>query len=115
MPMYSYAFDDNSGDGFDIFQHMSEDVLTEHEGRPCHRTVQMFRPITCYGKGSGSDPIEMLSIAVDSPGEVREFRKRNPGVEISDFLSDPLFGVPIAKSRSEKLRILKTEKFAETN
>lgn len=115
MPLYAYKYLDGEQERFEEYQHIHEDALTEHEGRPCERTVQSFQPHTRYGKGTGSNPIEMLSIAVDSEEEVDAFRERNPGVEISRDRSSRVFGVPIATSRSEKLRILQREGFAETN
>lgn len=114
--MYEYRYDDAQGGAFETFQTMREEALIEHQGRPCHRVPPTsFRAETRFGKGNGCKPIEMMSIAVDSPEEVQAFRQRNPGVEISDVAGDPLFGVPIAKSRREKLRILEKEGFVETN
>lgn len=115
MPMYPYRFTDAVGGEFEEFQHMSESALTEKGGRPCEKTAFASRVRTNYGEGSGTDPIAMMSIAVDHEDEIAEFRGRNPGVEISDRRGDPNFGVPIARSRSEKLRILKNEGFVETN
>jgi hypothetical protein len=57
----------------------------------------------------------MLSIALDNEDEIAEFRQRNPGVEIESDRSKRNFGVPIARSRSQKLSILKNENFVETN
>lgn len=113
MPQYDYVYED-TGESFIEFQQMKEEPLTEHNGRPCRRTVSSFTPQTRYGKGNRCNPIEMMSIAVDSPEEVAAFRQRNPGVEISDRAGDPLFGIPIAKSRSEKKAILATENFVDT-
>lgn len=115
MPMYTYRWTDEQGGTFDEYQHIRSDAFTERMGRPCERTVQKFRAVTKYGEGSGTKPIEMMSIAVDSEGEIDSFRSRNPGVEISKDRNNPLFGVPIATSRSEKLKILKAEGFVETN
>lgn len=115
MPMYSYRWTDEAGGNFEEFQHMREDALKQKNGRPCERTLQMFRPVTKYGEGSGTNPIEMLSIGVDSEEEIAAFRRRNPGVEISSDRNDRNFGVPIATSRKEKLQILKNEGFVETN
>lgn len=115
MPLYTYRYTDAEGGTFDEFQHIREEAFTLKDGRPVERTVQAFKPVTQYGEGSGTKPIEMTSIAVDSPEEVDEFRRRNPGTEISRNLNDPLFGIPVVKSRSEKLRVLNNEGFVETN
>lgn len=112
MPMYDYRYEDTD-ELFTEFQQMSEEPLTEHKGRACRRVVSEFRPITRYGKGNGCDPIQMMSIAVDSREEIDAFRQRNPGVEISDVVGDPLFGIPVAKSKSEKNKILAAEGFVD--
>lgn len=113
MPMYPYEWTDAVGGEFEEFQHMSENPFTEKDGRPCCRTVPMFQPITRFGKGNQCDLIEMLSIAVDTRQDISDFRQRNPGVQISSAPGDPLYGVPIASSRAEKLRILDAEGFVE--
>lgn len=125
MPLYTYAYtdqDDHLSPGedretVDLFQHIREDAYTTHpeNGRPIRRVPQLARAHTKYGEGNGCRPIEMMSIALDNEDEIAAFRQRNPGVEISSRRSDPLFGVPIATSRSEKLRILDREGFIETN
>lgn len=56
---------------------------------------------------------EMLSIAPRNDAELADFLKRNPGTEVSTNRSDPNWGVPIAHSRQEKLRILRNEGFQE--
>ena len=70
---------------------------------------------TAHRTGTFATPIEMLSVAVDSPSEIADFRKRNPGVEISHDRADPNFGVPIARTRKEKMAILRSEGFEERN
>lgn len=44
MPIYVYEYLDERGEGtgecFEIVQPMTEDALTEHEGRPVHRVPQ---------------------------------------------------------------------------
>lgn len=70
---------------------------------------------TAHRTGIFDKPIEMLSVAVDNPSEIVDFRKRNPGVEISHDRADPNFGVPIARTRKEKMAILRNENFEERN
>jgi hypothetical protein len=57
----------------------------------------------------------MMSLAVNTPEQLDEFRQRNPTAEISDDPNNPLYGVPIARTRQEKLRILRNEGFVEKN
>lgn len=113
MPRYDYVYTDADGGTFETFHSMHEPDLTEYEGRPCRKGVVSPKMRTRFGEGNHAEPIEMMSIAVDSKAEVAAFRTRNPGVEISDRPGDPKFGIPIATSRSEKLRVLKTEGFQE--
>lgn len=115
MPMYSYRYEDAAGGEFEEFQHIRDDALTVHDGRPCRRTIQQAKVRTQYGEGSHTEPIEMMSIALDNEDEIADFRQRNPGVAISSNRRDRNFGVPVARSRSEKLRILEREGFVETN
>lgn len=113
MPQYDYQYMDGEKESFVTYQSMSEDPLTEHKGRPCQKTVQRPSVRTDYGSGSNTDPIEMMSIAVDSVEDVQEFRKRNPGVDISDNPNDPKFGIPIARSMNQKYSILDREGYAD--
>jgi len=115
MPMYDYRFIDAEGGQFEDFQPMTSDALTERGGRPCERMIGCPAVITQYGAGNSCDPVQMLSIALDNEYDIRAFRERNPGVEISDQRADPRFGVPIAYSRGEKDRILAQEGFVDKN
>lgn len=115
MPIYRYNYTDEQGGSVEVFQKMSDPELTEYEGRPCTKGVQCPNVRTEYGAGSNTKPIEMMSIALDTDAQIDEFRKRNPGTEISKDRSSGLYGVPVVKSRSEKKRVLDREGFVETN
>lgn len=115
MPMYDYRWTDEKGGTFEHFASIHSDPLVEHEGRPCERTIQRPKVRTLYGEGSDTKPIEMMSVALDNDDEIADFRKRNPGTEISSKRGDRLYGVPVVKSRSEKMRVLKAEGFVEKN
>lgn len=60
-------------------------------------------------------PIEMHSLACAHPDDVRDFKIRNPNIQCSDDPAHPLFGVPVVKSRNEKLSVLKKEGWQENN
>jgi len=113
MPVYAYTYTDEQGGTFDEFQQMRDDVLVEHMGRPCERLISLPSIRTQYGKGSGTKPIELYSIGLNTKSEIQEFAKRNPNTQISQDRRDPLFGIPVVKSRSEKLRVLNNEGFQE--
>ena len=68
------------------------------------------RPTTAFHK-----PIEMLSLALNNEHEIAYFRQRNPTADISNDRNSPVFGVPLAHTREEKLRILRNEGFEELN
>lgn len=124
MPIYVYAYTDDidistgaERPTVELYQSMDEPHYTHHpdNGRPIRRVVQCPHVQGNYGEGNGCKPIEMMSIALDNEDEIAAFRQRNPGTEISDRRGDPLFGVPVVKSRGEKLRVLDKEGFQETN
>lgn len=60
-------------------------------------------------------PIEMYSIGCTSLEDIYEFRQKCPDVHISDDPNDPLWGVPVARNRKEKLKALKAVGFEEKN
>jgi len=60
-------------------------------------------------------PIEMYSVALADETDIAVFRGRNPGVDVSTDRRSPLFGVPIARTRQQKLAVLRAEGFEELN
>lgn len=60
-------------------------------------------------------PIEMHSIGLTHPDDIDAFRRRHPDVQIGTDPSRDDYGVPKARSRAEKLRILEKEGFEERN
>lgn len=112
MPLYTYRLAD--GSTREVFQHIRDDALTEIDGQPCERVPSLARAFTDDGAGTGNRTTRKLfSLAVDSVEEVHEFRRRNPGVEISDDPNHPDFGVPIVHSLQEKRKVLDNEGFVD--
>lgn len=60
-------------------------------------------------------PIQMHSIALVHADDIEAFQHRNPEAEISTDPRHELYGVPIARTRSQKLAILEKEGFVEKN
>lgn len=60
-------------------------------------------------------PIEMYSIALNDDEEIKAFKKSAPDVDISTDQADPMYGIPIARSRKQKLQALKAMEFTELN
>jgi len=83
-------------------------------------TAAMKRNYQAEGAGPHLDkefdkPIEMHSIALCNGEDIADFRRRHPDVEIGTDPRQNDYGVPKARSRSEKLRILKKEGWIERN
>lgn len=113
MPRYQYACDACEHE-FETFQHIrSEPMIRCPEcGKPrLQRVPQMCGTLNREYK----KPIEAFSIALDTEEEIDAFRDRNPGTDISRDRRHPLFGVPVLRSRAEKLRVYKREGMIETN
>lgn len=115
MPLYPYACENPScHHSDDEFQKIVDVSLTQ-----CPRCGQeTYKRQVCQVHTNLKEfhkPIEMYSVAVDSLEEVREMKRRNPNVEISDDPKHPLFGVPIARTRADKMSVLRKEGFIETN
>lgn len=111
MPIYTFQCDQcESTDQH--FRHMAD--RDDPEECDCGGTlVRVFDPGGSRGMIKEYDkPIEMMSIACQ-PGEIAEFQRRNPDAQISTNPKDPLYGVPIARTRQEKLAILDREGFLE--
>lgn len=111
MPMYPYECD-HCGHKDDEFQKMSADHLTlcpkcGVQGAYQRRVALIHTPMQEY-----HTPIEMHSIGCTSVEQIREMQAA--GVTISDDPQDPLYGTPIARSRHEKLKALKTAGYVET-
>lgn len=60
-------------------------------------------------------PIDMYSIAMDDDAAIKEFIGKCPDVEVATDRADPMYGVPIARNRRDKLQALKGAGFVETN
>lgn len=103
MPIYHFQCE-KCGATQDDFEHIQHPVP---EPECCG--MSMGRD---YG-GSGSvtgvfhKPIPMQSIGMAHQDEIDDFRVQNPGVEVSDDPDHPLFGVPLATTRQEKMGILR--------
>jgi putative FmdB family regulatory protein len=109
MPCYEYKcascqFADTE------YQHIHDNPLVECP--ECHKPTyekQVSRVHSSMREFSA--PIEMFSIACNTTEEIQEMQKA--GVNISDDPENPLFGVPVARSRHEKLKALKVAHFVE--
>lgn len=60
-------------------------------------------------------PIEMFSVAMEDLAEIRAFKAKCPDLDLSDDLDNPMYGVPVARTRKAKLQALNAAGFVETN
>lgn len=60
-----------------------------------------------------SKPIEMYSVALDTDEEIKAVRDKCPDVKISMDQNDEMYGIPIAKTRNDKLKVLKAMGYVE--
>lgn len=58
-------------------------------------------------------PVELYSIAMEDQDEIRAFKQSAPNVDCSDDPDNPMYGVPIARTRQAKLQALKVSGFVE--
>lgn len=111
MPIYCYKCD-ICGHECEEFQHISEEPLPtcpECTSTGFHRVPTL----THTDMKEFHKPIEMHSLGLAHLDEIQAFRQRNPGVKVSSDVNDPLYGVPIAHHRKEKLDILAKEGWEE--
>lgn len=109
MPRYPYTCD-TCGQEHEELVPMSQykpEIPCPQCGAKMHRTYMGRSPhssATPY-----QHPIEMYSVAPNSPQELAAFRRANPDVQLNDQL------VPLARNRQEKLHILKSLGYEEKN
>lgn len=111
MPIYPYKCED-CGHNPEVFQRMSDRADTvcpkcgggRYHRVPCLPNTDMreFRK-----------PIEMFSIGMEDDDEIRAFKERCPDVDVSMDPNDELYGVPIARTRKQKLQALNAAGFEE--
>lgn len=111
MPMYCYECD-KCGYAAEDFQTMRD---AAHTICPvCSETAYHRVPtLPQTDMREFQEPIEMYSIALNTPEEVRQFQAQCPDVKISDDETDPMFGIPVAATRKQKLAALRAAGFTE--
>jgi putative FmdB family regulatory protein len=114
MPIYAYHCD-YCGHDNDEYHKMHESPLLT-----CPKCGH-YAPYHKVPTLSGTDlkefhtPIELYSVAMETDQEIREFKAKCPDVEVATDPHDPMYGVPIARSRKQKLQALEASGFVETN
>ncbi len=113
MPIYCYECD-TCGHAEEDFQSIKSDAHTicpncDLEGY--HRVPTL--PNT--NMKEFQTPIEMYSIGLNDDDEIRAFKQQCPDIDVANDPSDPLYGVPIARTRQQKLAALDQAGFVENN
>ncbi|KKL89128.1 hypothetical protein LCGC14_1917800 [marine sediment metagenome] len=113
MPLYDYTCDDCKCE-YETFQRIKDESIKVCPicGSPTYHRVPTL-PNTPMKEFQ--TPIEMNSVAMTYHQDIVDFKRQNPDVECSHDPKDPLYGVPIAKSRQEKLKVLDKVGFCEKN
>lgn len=115
MPMYTYRCDKCEQE-FDEFFRIKDDVPTINGCYLCkNQEARAIRvpALTHTDMKEFHKPIEMHSIGLAHLDEIEAFQRRNPDIPISKDVNDPLYGVPIAATRKQKLDTLAREGFEE--
>jgi putative FmdB family regulatory protein len=113
MPLYTYKCTKCKRETIE-FQKMADKHLTVC---PICRT-KTYRRIPSLPNTDLKEfhtPIEMYSIAMDDDAAIRKFIGDCPDVDVSTDKADPMYGVPVARSRRDKRQALKSAEFVETN
>lgn len=81
----------------------------------CHYTAVRVPSLPHTTLVEYSKPIEMFSIGMNDDEEIREFKRKCPDVDVSTDPRDEMYGVPVARTRQQKLAALEAAGFEETN
>lgn len=113
MPIYVYKCD-RCGFQTEEYQHIHDEPHTECPD--CHE--QAFHRVPCLPHSDMVEfrkPIEMQSIGLNHPDDIQAFKAACPDVEISTNPDDDLYGIPIARTRKQKLQALRAMRCVEKN
>lgn len=112
MPLYDYRCPDCGHEDHDQYRSM----YAANPPCPLCATVMQKVPTRVHTDlREFHTPISMYSVAVQDPAEIRKLKTECPDADISDNPDDPLYGVPVARSRKAKLQVLKASGYQEIN
>lgn len=111
MPLYDYVCDNCKRSTIDIYHPMSftGTVICQACGAEMHKIPAVSRARA----PEFHTPIEMYSVALNDDGEIAAFKQHAPDVDVATDPADPMYGIPIARTRHQKLQALKAVGFTE--
>lgn len=114
MPIYEYECTECSH-ADDEYQKMSAEPLTRC---PKCNSDAYRKLISCPSGAMEKNfftPIQMYSIAMDNDDEIKAFRRRctSNEIDVSMDQNDPMYGIPIARNRRQKLAALQASDYQE--
>ena len=114
MPLYDYTCE-ACGHADTEFQKMSSDPLTVCPACQQPRYVKQVSLPSGGMEKNYFSPIEMYSIALDNDAEIADFKRRctSSELDIATDPNDPMYGIPIARNRRQKLAALDASGFQE--
>jgi putative FmdB family regulatory protein len=113
MPLYDYRCESCGFDAKDVFHK----IISDHQ-ELCSRCGSVMDRVPTLPHTDLKEyhtPIEMFSIGMEDQEEIRAFSIKCPDVQISTNPDDPMYGVPVARTRKAKMQALGAAGFIETN
>lgn len=111
MPIYQYQCT-SCAFAQEEFQKMSSEPLTVCPRCCVNDTYRRVPTLPHTDLKEFHTPIEMHSIAMEDPDEIKDFIHKS-GVEVCLDPASPSYGIPIARNRSEKCKALAAAGFEE--
>jgi putative FmdB family regulatory protein len=111
MPIYQYVCDACAHEE-EEFQRINDDPISECP--VCHKPA--YHRVPCLPHTNLVEfhkPVEMHSLALCHADDIAAFKRKYPQVEMSDNPDHPLYGVPLAANRQQKLAVLAGEGWEE--
>lgn len=105
MPIYDYKCPACQHVSIDVYRKMNNE---SPEVCPvCTAAMERVPVLAHTSMKEFHTPIEMYSIALDTDEEIQSFKRTAPDVDVSTDQNDPMYGIPIARSRHQKLQALR--------
>ncbi len=111
MPMYDYKCGACGHEATDVFRRMTNDAP-----EPCPVCTAAMARVPTVSRARPAEfhtPIDMYSIALNEDSEIAAFKQRAPDVDVSTDQNDPMYGIPVARTRHQKQQALRAMGYEE--